>query len=56
MRRLNADKRELQRESRDFRDCSPLQGFRGVLFSNAAGPLAVFSKRFVFELIEDEDG
>jgi hypothetical protein len=33
-----------------------LQGDGAVLFSLAAGPPGVFSKRFVFELIEDEDG
>jgi hypothetical protein len=32
------------------------RAFAACYFEIAAGPLAVFSKRFVFELIEDENG
>src|SRR5262249_54847310 len=37
-------------------DCRRCRGAAPCYFQIAAGPPAVFSKRFVFELIEDEDG
>src|SRR5262249_61792349 len=39
-----------------FGDCRRCRGAAPCYFQIAAGPPAVFSKRFVFELIENEDG